>query len=103
MTVLAPDSPLRALGSRCHSECRERQSLISCLLNCRPPDCAAKIASLSDEETLMVIFFHPENKHIRIFAAATFFRGGGGFCCVLLLLCTVPGAVLGALQTLLSC
>lgn len=46
-----------ALGSRCCSECGERQLLMSCLLNCRPPDCAAKITSLSDETTLMVIFF----------------------------------------------
>lgn len=48
---------VRAFLSWCHSQLRERQFLISCLLNHRPPDCAAKITSLFDEESLLVIFF----------------------------------------------
>lgn len=83
------------ISSRCHSELRESRFLISCLLNHRLPDRAAKITSLFNEESLMVFFFffHPENKHIRFFAAATFFRDCCGYCYTLL--CMVPGAELG--------
>lgn len=45
------------ISSRCHSELRESRFLISCLLNHRLPDRAAKITSLFNEESLMVFFF----------------------------------------------
>lgn len=46
----------RAFQSRYHSEFRERQFLINCLLNHMPPDCAAKMTSLSNEESPMAVF-----------------------------------------------
>lgn len=69
------------LQSRCRAELRGLRFLMSCLLNHRPPDCVATVASLFKEETLIVhFFFHPENKHIRFFAGTMVFWDGCCFC-----------------------
>lgn len=92
-----------AFLSWCHSQLRECQFLISCLLNHRPPDCAAKITSLFDEESLLVIFFSPWKQAYPVFYSCHVFLR------LLLLLLhvivTVYGArgSVGALQILLFC
>lgn len=78
-----------AFLSRCHSELREPQFLISGLLNHRPSDCAAKIASLFNEESLMIIFFHPDNKHYLLLCCCHIFLRFCCYCCMLLYM--VPG------------
>lgn len=61
-----------AFLSRCLSEHRKHQLLISCLLNHRPADRAAHVTSLFSEESPMAIVFHPENKHTRLSAVLHF-------------------------------